>query len=689
MYTYRFGILTDFKHHVQSAKQNPKLYFKHLTSNKNNNFDTVDLDFKFKEYIKIENQRSRFVYSVNHFLKGKQWKKRESVYVKGRIKYNGKNYSVKAKLFGKNNDHFRHPYKWSFRVKSKDYIHDFHNGRFNLLQPNTRKFVTDKLCNEVLEKHGILSLDYKPINLTINNKPQDIYFVEDFFSKYLIENSNHRDSYIFTFKEIKHPSLKKLSKQQISDVDKIRDDLINNNSKLLNQQKFNIYFALLFVAQNKHPFLNDNFHLFYNNVNNSVEPIIREVWFEHSLKLKTELELKTKIKNFLKGLISANINFKAFLEDIINDESNFEVFYNDVITVALDINEIRNSKEWKLFKEDIYNRYPQAIYLCKNITINTEAILKIDAKKRSIINKPNEVIYFNEDILLSTDMYLEQKDLVIASGITVDMNGYSIVINSGKILAQSEANKPINIFNTLKNNTSSIIVKNAKDTSRLDNVIFKHLSSHKESYWNLPSAITFYDSNVIIENTLFEKNIEGDDFVNFFRCNYFELNNVTFSNIKADAIDSDFSNGIITNSNFINIGNDAIDGSGSTIDISNCTFVGVEDKVISAGEKSNFTISDSSIKNSEIAFVSKDDSKLTELNNSLENNTLDYCVFNKKDEFLHGKLISDKDVSQSKYLIENRSEVFKNKEKLINLKMVDSVKERLYGKEYGKKSIKK
>ena len=29
-------------------------------------------------------------------------------------------FKVKAKLFGKNNDHFRHPYKWSFRIKTNN-----------------------------------------------------------------------------------------------------------------------------------------------------------------------------------------------------------------------------------------------------------------------------------------------------------------------------------------------------------------------------------------------------------------------------------------------------------------------------------------------------------------------------------------------------------------------------------------
>ena len=689
MYCYRFGIIIDLKHHLQSALYNPSQYFKHLADKTDNKFDTVDIDFKFKNYIKLSNQRSRYVYSTDHFFKGKQWKSRENVYVKSEIKYKDKKYGVKAKLFGKNNDHFRHPYKWSFRVKTKDYIHEFNNGRFNLLQPNTRLFLTDVLCSEIMKRHGVLSLDYKPINLTINNKPEDIYYIEDFFSKYLIEKNSHRDSFIFTFNDIKHPSEKKLTQQQSTDIELLRFDLINNTEVILNEEKFNIFIAILFAAQTKHPVLTDNLHFFYNGVDSSVEPVIREVWFEHALSLNSESDFRTQLKSFLKGLVGYNRNLKIYLDDLASNDEKLNKLSNTIIAVAQDIKDITAENTWKTLQTAIYNRYPQAIYLCRNIENNTNEILKMSpvvSTEKDIITDEYKIL---GDLILNEDLVLNKTDLIISEGVTVDLNGFDIILNSGTIQAVSVKDRPIYLLNNNKNGHSSLIIKNTNHTSHLNHVVFKNLSNYNNKYWHLPSAITFYEADVVIENSVFEMNVEGDDFINFFRCNSFKLDNVRFIDVKADAIDSDFSNGIITNSTFINIGNDAIDGSGSTIDIVHCVFDGVEDKVISAGEKSNFSISNSAIKNSEIAFVSKDASNLSEFNNSLENITLEYCVFNKKEEFLYGKLFSDKDISQFKYLVEKRSEVYKNKEKLLNLKMVDSVKESLYGIEYGKKSIRK
>ena len=689
MYCYRFGVIVDVKHNVQAAIYSPKDYFSYLTAKVNNDFDDVSLTIKFKDYIKISNQRSRFVYSKEHFFKGIQWKNRVDDYVKSTLKFNNQKYKVKAKLFGKNNDHFRHPFKWSFRVKTKDYIHAFGNGKFNLLQPNTRQYLTDLLCNQVFKKHDILSLNYRPINLSINNKPKDIYFIEDFFSKYLIEKNEHRDSFIFTFEKVKHPSKKKLTNEMIADIDSIKHDIISGSDTIINEKKFNTFFALLFIAQNKHPFFQDNFHMFYNSVSNSVEPMIREVWFEAPLKLNSSDDLQKKIRSFLSFLIPYNKNLKTYLESQINNKEKLDKIYNDVLVVAKDIKEITNTKEWLTLEKNIYARFPQAIHLCKNIKINTNAVLKYADEERINIIKENTKKILASSMKLEGDLVLNNQDLIISSGVTLDMNGYNIILNSGKLEAISRINSKITIFNSENKRGSSIIVKQARDTSKLKNVVIKNLSNYNNSYWHLPSAITFYESNVIIENALLEDNRAGDDFINFFRCDYFNLDHVEFKNVISDAIDSDFSTGTLTNSHFYNVGNDAIDGSGSILRISNSVFNTIEDKVISAGEKSFITVENSIIENSEISFVSKDDSTLKEQNNTLAGNNLNYCVFNKKEEFKNGILISDKNISNYSHLIEKRSKIYKGDKLLINLKVVDSVKERLYGKQYGKKSIKK
>lgn len=685
MYALRFGVLVDVKQHIDAASYDFPTYFKYLTADSENNFDDVHLNFKFNQYIKLSNQRSRYVYSKRHFVNGEQWIEREDVYAKATLKYNGKKYRVKAKLFGKNNDHFRHPYKWSFRVKAKDYIKDFKNGKFNLLQPNTRIYITDALCNKVFEKHDILSLEYKPINLKINDRPQDVYFVEDFFSKYLIERNGYRDSYIFTFIDLKHPNTEDLNEGQLLDLTRMKEDIRNQPSLILDEDKFDKFLAISFLAQNKHPYLTDNFHMFYNNVSNKVEPIIREVMFIEKLTIASREDLENQVKTFTRHIKRYNKNLSTYLDSISNNKERLNKILNDIQVVAEDIKEIQSTEDWKSFQDGIFSRYPQAIHLCKYIEPNIQSILDFNFKKQEpdlIVNQQQTI---TSDTKLESDLVLLNTDLILSSGSTLDLNGYNIILVSGHINAISDASKRIIITNSSQQQ-SSIVIKNSKTKNELINVDISKLSNFDKDYWHLPAGITFYESDVVMNNVTFEGNTSGDDFVNFFRCPDFNLNNVIFTNVNADAIDSDFSTGTISNCSFIKIGNDAVDGSGSHITIHNSVFDSVEDKAISAGENSLIQIFNSTISNSEIAFVSKDDSKLTEQNNTLINNRLNYCLFNKKKEFDFGVLYTDQDITQSSYLVEKGSKIYKENEELLNLKVVDSVKESLYGIVYGKKS---
>lgn len=171
-------------------------------------------------------------------------------------------------------------------------------------------------------------------------------------------------------------------------------------------------------------------------------------------------------------------------------------------------------------------------------------------------------------------------------------------------------------------------------------------------------------------------------------CDSFIVKNTIFSNIIADAFDSDFSNGNVTDCKFINIGNDAIDGSESEINIKGSYFNIISDKAITCGEKSNFHIENCELTNAELAFVSKDGSIVSESKNLLSNNTLDYCVFRKKKHFDLGKLITDKDISNHKYLIQHGSIVLENSKLATDLISHNDVELLLYGTLFGKRTIK-
>ncbi len=686
MYCLRFGVLADLSQHYKSLTQDPANYLEHTFKQEKDDLPLMKLDFKFKDYMLLSNQRSRFVYSSRHFFKGQQWFDRKDAYVKLDIKYKGQKYRAKAKLFGLNNDHFRHPYKWSFRIKSKDYIPDFQNLKFNLLQPNTRQYLSDILCNKVFSAYHILDLKYTPVSVKINDRTKDIYYVEDFFSKNLIERNSLRDSYIFSFNKIKHPSLDKMTNQQKASFNLLKEDVILDRNDIIDTAKFDVFMATIFILQNKHPILEGNFHMFYNAVTNKVEPLVRETWFESELKITSAIDMKEQLLEFVKKMKSYNKSLHRYLDGIIEHDSRLLDVYEKVIAVANTMHNIVQADNWRSLEERIYARYPNALFICRNLRKNIKAVVDLKITSRRLDVRESTPFLIQKDTVLNKDLTLKNRDLTISPGVTVDLNGHNIIIEEGRLHAVSTPKKSITLLNRSRNN-ASIFVKQAKDTSYLVNVAVKNLSNFKEKYWNLPASLTFYESNVKMVNSTFTSNMSGDDYVNFFRCSYFHVDNVVFNEVLADAIDSDFSRGVISNSTFIGVGNDAIDGSGSTIDIKECKFKDIKDKVISAGENSYFTVSDSSIESSEIVFVSKDGATVKERNNILINNRLDYCTFRKKKEFGFGKLYSDKEIKNYSYLVEKRSVIYKNNRLLTNLIQKDSVKEKLYGVEYGKKSI--
>ena len=74
----------------------------------------------------------------------------------------------------------------------------------------------------------------------------------------------------------------------------------------------------------------------------------------------------------------------------------------------------------------------------------------------------------------------------------------------------------------------------------IDHVEFIGLTNFNSNH-NQPSSITFYECNKVeIFNSLFSNNLQGDDYVNFFRSKNINLKNLVFKNVIADAIFSRF-----------------------------------------------------------------------------------------------------------------------------------------------------
>jgi hypothetical protein len=136
-------------------------------------------------------------------------------------------------------------------------------------------------------------------------------------------------------------------------------------------------------------------------------------------------------------------------------------------------------------------------------------------------------------------------------------------------------------------------------------VAVDYFSARQDSY-GLTGCITFYKSNVRIEHSKFI-GLQCEDALNIVDSD-FELDHVEFVGVSADAFDSDFSMGILTNASFRNVMNDGLDLSGSNVEVRAARFFNIGDKAISTGEKSALVASELVIDDSETGVVSKDKS---------------------------------------------------------------------------------
>ena len=283
-----------------------------------------------------------------------------------------------------------------------------------------------------------------------------------------------------------------------------------------------------------------------------------------------------------------------------------------------------------------------------------------------------------KDTLISENLILKDYQLIIKRGIKIYLTKKaSIYFFNSHIKYKGPENSKVNF---ISKGINSLYFNNCNNME-ISNTTFFGFSNLKDKFI-LPSAITFFSSNVTIKKCVFESNRSGDDFLNFFNSRFI-VSNSLFLNSKADAIDSDFSKGEVINCKFINIGNDAIDLSGSSVTLNSNLFNNVGDKILSIGENSESTISENTFLNSELAVVVKDGANVTLKNNIYKNNKIDIVAFQKKSFYGHPTINFFENGKAIKNMIEKNA-CLNNFNQVVNYKK--NIKNILYGEYYGKAS---
>ncbi len=156
------------------------------------------------------------------------------------------------------------------------------------------------------------------------------------------------------------------------------------------------------------------------------------------------------------------------------------------------------------------------------------------------------------------------------------------------------------------------------------------LSERQDSH-GITGCVTFYKSDVLIEDSVFD-GLQCEDALNIISSE-FNIDHVEFVEAGADAFDSDFSTGTVTNSIFRNVVNDGLDLSGSNVNVESTRFLDIGDKAISVGENSTLVASDLVIDGSEAGAVSKDKSVANIRNSSFRDVNNALMAYEKKGEW--------------------------------------------------------
>ena len=250
----------------------------------------------------------------------------------------------------------------------------------------------------------------------------------------------------------------------------------------------------------------------------------------------------------------------------------------------------------------------------------------------------DSILTLNRDVDLNHILFIPKGyRIILLPGTNITLKNGGGILSYSPISAMGSQLSPITIIAESPEYNHGLQVISPDSKSSLNWVIFNGLNTMRHKGWNLTGAITFYDTDVAINNCTFSNN-SCEDALNLFRCS-FEMNSCKIERTFADGFDADFCIGNIKNSVFLNTGNDGLDFSGSTINVNGCDLIGVGDKGISSGEASTITVDNCYISNASMALVSKDQSLLTTANMSIKDCQVQYASYQKKDEFGPAKIL--------------------------------------------------
>jgi hypothetical protein len=486
----------------------------------------------------------------------------------------------------------------------------------------------------------------------------DLIFVDDhLWIRELFKDVDFFEAYI--------KELEKISNKEY--VDNIFSELKEENKRNIN------------ILHKDNPFYHFSKDVYYNNmeiINKYLNPgkALQAYFYQQKTIIKERTEIKESVIVKVSNVQSMPLVIENVMLEVENQKIELQTEEKQILLPYYP----EEFPEYKKLEFIIPKEFEWKDEYAKNMSINFKILGTEKLRSEKIIPWSNLDDNFIEDDIILKESNIEEfefieiiendddnkkiqikngkwdinKDIIIPKGYTVFCNeGTTInLINNAIMLSYSpiifigSEEKPIKIISSdstgeglvLLNTNNEKNINDKESKSELRHVIFDNLGTPSKKTWQLTGAVTFYESDVEIENCKF-LNARSEDGLNIIRSK-FEMKNTIIENTFSDAFDIDFGEGILDGIFFMNCGNDCLDTSGSNIEGNNINVVNVGDKGISIGEKSKAVLTNVNVRNAFIGIASKDQSELIINKLSVADSKYGIGIYQKKAEYGSSKI---------------------------------------------------
>ncbi len=343
------GSLSNLSNYPNAINKLPIVAYNILFGSENSNeFEKIEINIKFKNYLTLLEDRA------NAVKNGVGFDFRE---VNAKIKFNNKEFDSKVRLKGDLNDHWRSLNKISLRISLKGNSSIMGLKKFSLHKPSARQHPYDQLFQDMQSGMGNITSKHSYVDVYVNGEKWGKMNIEEHISKEFLERQGLKESLVLKFENNQHWKYSKMSKNyyheyNLSDErfhivaygsqDYLDEDIyrrwysyiakenLKDNSDLYDNDSFTKSLLLALSWNSMHALAPTNSKYYFNPYSLRLEPITKDQPFF------SELNYKLNIPTFYNSLISSSL-FK----------DNFNKNYNLVKDI------LKNSQEsmdyWQSF----------------------------------------------------------------------------------------------------------------------------------------------------------------------------------------------------------------------------------------------------------------------------------------------------------------------------------------------------